>query len=58
MGNVNNCKYSTYIYYKNFIYKDISLEFLIPLTEKLLKYHLFNEKINRLDFLIKDNSFK
>ena len=54
----NNCKYSTFIDYKNFIYKDISLEFLIPLIENLLKYHLFNEKINRLDFLQKHNSFK
>ena len=44
------CKYSTFIDYKNFIYKDISLEFLIPLIEKLLKYH---EKVNRLDFLPK-----
>ena len=52
----NNCKYSTFFAYKNVIYKDISLEFLIPLIEKLLKFNLFNEKENFIDFISKINS--
>ena len=33
-------KYSFFIHYKNFIYKDISLEVLVPLVERLLKTNI------------------
>ena len=54
----NNCKYSPFIAYKNIIYKDISLEFLIPLIEKFLRFNLFIEKENKIDLLSKLNCFK
>ena len=33
-------KYSFFLYYKDFIYKDISLEVLVPLVERLLKLNI------------------
>ena len=43
-------KYSFIIFYKNFIYKDISLEVLIPLIERIskLNFNLDNAKNNYL----------
>jgi len=47
-------KYSFFIYYKDFIYKDISLEVLIPLIERLLNLNFLKGKKN--DYISKMNS--
>ena len=44
MGNGNNPKYSFFLDYKDFIYKDISLEVLVPLIERLLKFNFISGK--------------
>ena len=46
-------KYSCFVFYKNFIYKYISLEVIIPLNERLLKFHLFKKRDNDGNFLTK-----
>jgi hypothetical protein len=40
----NNPKYSFFLDYKDFIYKDISLEVLVPLIERLLKFNFLSGK--------------
>ena len=40
----NNPKYSFFLDYKDFIYKDISLEVLVPLIERLLKFNFISGK--------------
>ena len=49
-------KYSSFLFYKNFIYKFISLEVIIPLTERLLKLNLIKERENENNFLTKISS--
>ena len=39
-------KFSFILFYKNFIYKDISLEVLIPIIERLYKLNIFGESSN------------
>jgi hypothetical protein len=39
-------KYSFFLDYKDFIYKDISIEVLVPLVERLLKNNFNEVKIN------------
>ena len=39
-------KLSFILFYKNFIYKDISLEVLIPIIERLYKLNIFGESSN------------
>ena len=47
-------KYSFFIFYKDFIYKDISMEVIIPLIERLLKFNLSSEnEINKAGYLSK-----
>ena len=46
-----NDKYSFFLYYKDFIYKDISLEVLVPLVERLLKLNIIKDKPNRNEYI-------
>ena len=48
-----NDKYSLFLYYKNFIYKDISLEVFVPLVERLLKLNFVREKNNNNEYFTK-----
>ena len=43
-------KYSFFLFYKNFIYKDISLEVFVPLIERLLKLNFIREKNNKDEY--------
>ena len=49
-------KYSFFIHYKNFIYKDISLEVLVPLVERLLKTNIIRERVNKNEYISKLSS--
>ena len=49
----NKSKYSYFLDYKDFIYKDISLEVLVPLIERLLKHNIFKIKEESKQFLSK-----
>ena len=49
-------KYSFFIHYKNFIYKDISLEVLVPLVERLLKTNIIRERMNKNEYISKLSS--
>jgi hypothetical protein len=49
-------KYSFFIHYKNFIYKDISLEVLVPLVERLLKTNIIRERLNKNEYISKLSS--
>ena len=47
-------KFNFFIHYKDFIYKDISLEVLVPLVERLLLFNINNENSeNKDEFLSK-----
>ena len=48
-----NNKYSLFLQYKNFIYKDMSLEILIPLIKKLLKLKFVKDSNKRNEYFIK-----
>ena len=52
----NNAKYSFFLDYKDFIYKDISLEVLVPLIERLLKHNMFKTKEESKKYLSKMSS--
>ena len=48
-------KYSFIIFYRNFIYKDISLEVLIPLIERISKLNFASEN-SKNNYLSKVNN--
>ena len=52
----NNPKYSFFLDYKDFIYKDISLEVLVPLIERLLKHTMLKAKDESKQFLSRMSS--
>ena len=52
----NKSKYSYFLDYKDFIYKDISLEVLVPLIERLLKHNMLKKKEESKQFLSKMSS--
>ena len=52
----NNPKSSFFLDYKDFIYKDISLEVLVPLVERLLKHNMLKAKEESKQFLSKMSS--
>ena len=52
----NNPKYSFFLDYKDFIYKDISLEVLVPLIERLLKHTMLKAKEESKQFLSRMSS--
>ena len=52
----NNPKYSFFLDYKDFIYKDISLEVLVPLIERLLKHNMLKAKEESKQFLSRMSS--
>ena len=51
-----NDKYSFFMHYKDFIYKDISLEVLVPLVERLLKMNIIKERKNKAEYISKLSS--
>ena len=51
-----NDKYSFFLHYKDFIYKDISLEVLVPLVERLLKMNIIKERKNKNEYISKLSS--
>ncbi len=51
-----NHKYSFFLDYRDFIYKDISLEVLVPLIERLLKHNMLKAKEESKKYLSKMSS--